>query len=516
MPQTWQRWEQELTSSRVYENPYAQVTVSVTYTGPAGQTIQSYGFWDGEERFKIRCAFPTPGNWRWQTICSDTTNSGLHERSGSVSVTSYRGANQLYRHGFLRVSANKRYLTLADGTPFLWMGDTAWRGPINATQADWEVYIRDRLAKGFSVIQVSPASSEAGATDRDGDPPFVGAGLSSWNPAYWRNFEKKVLFANQQGIAILLVGIMEPTGRYPSVSDARLFARNIVARLFGDFVLFSPSFDSPYQGIGDEVGAALRNATRIHLITQHPNTPSGQPTQTTADQYFDKPYMDFCSIQSGHNNGNRERCARQAIEWNLAAYNRQPHKPVLNIEAMYDGQGKNAWTADDARSLGYRSWLSGSLGYTYGAGETDRKVPGGSGGLYWWVKDPSKPDYWRKAMAWPSARQMQQMARLFGSIPWWQLEPAHDLIRNQPTDPIRQMVLSRSAAGDLIIAYLPDNPAIQIDVSPLPAGGWEGKWFNPISGAYKGVREPISGPGVHRFEHQETGDRILLLKKRGK
>jgi hypothetical protein len=43
---------------------------------------------------------------------------------------------------------------------------------------------------------------------------------------------------------VLLVGLMEPVSRYPESSKACRFAQNIIARLFGNFVIFSPSFDS--------------------------------------------------------------------------------------------------------------------------------------------------------------------------------------------------------------------------------------------------------------------------------
>ncbi len=76
----------------------------------------------------------------------------------------------------------------------------------------------------------------------------------------------------------------------------------------------------------------------------------------------------------------------------------EPHKPVINLEAMYDGQGENGWQAVDARSLAWRSWLSGAKGYTYGAGDTPPKCPQGSGGVWKWVTDRDKPDFWEKAI----------------------------------------------------------------------------------------------------------------------
>lgn len=121
MSVAWTRWESGLVSSKPYANPYADVTVSLTYAGPNGEKIAAHGFWDGGDAFKMRLMFPTAGVWTWKTTCSDTDNSGLHDRRGSVTVADYTGENQLYRHGYLKVSDNRRYLTHFSGKPFLWI-----------------------------------------------------------------------------------------------------------------------------------------------------------------------------------------------------------------------------------------------------------------------------------------------------------------------------------------------------------------------------------------------------------
>ena len=69
---------------------------------------------------------------------------------------------------------------------------------------------------------------------------------------------------------VLLVGLMEPVDRYPEANRACLFARNIVARLYCDFVIFSPSFDSEFMPLADEAG--LRDA-RGHRRTLDHSTP---------------------------------------------------------------------------------------------------------------------------------------------------------------------------------------------------------------------------------------------------
>lgn len=507
----WQRWEHALTSTRHYGNPYADVTLRVTYTGPGGRSLRAYGFWDGGDTFRIRCAFPAPGTWRWETECSDPENAGLHRQRGTVRVVAYRGRNPLYRHGFLKVSDNRRYLAHADGTPFLWIGDTAWAAPMRASDEEWEVYLTDRTAKHFTLIQVAPAPEWAGEADRLGRKPFDDKGCTRWNPAYWQSFERKVQRANESGLAVLLVGLMEPVSRYPEPTQACLFARNIVARLFGNCVIFSPSFDSPFMPLANEVGRAARDATAVHLITQHPGTPWGEAIPIFSARYYDEPYLDIAAVQTGHNAGNLEWCAHHAIEWVLYLYRHEPHKPVINLEAMYDARGERGWRAVDARSLGWRSWLSGAMGYTYGAGDVPPKAPPGAGGGIWrWVTDPGQYDYWEKALQWESAVQMQHLHDFLARVEWWRLEPAHGLIRNQPDDVTRRMVLAKTARGDLAVAYLPDNDAIEVDLSGF-AGPISARWFDPVRGRTTRVPGRIANGGVHRFEPPARGDWVLLL-----
>lgn len=511
-PHAWQRWEQVLTSTRTYDNPDADVTLRVTYTGPGDRTIRAYGFWDGGDAYRIRCAFPVPGTWSWQTECADASNSGLHQQRGQVEVAGYPGDHPLYQHGFLKVSDNRRHLAFADGTPFLWMGDTAWAAPHRASDNEWEAYLADRRAKHFTVIQVAPAPEWAGATNRQGQRPFTDKACSQWNPAYWQAFEHKVQRANEEGFVVMLVGLMEPVHRYPEPAQARLFARNIIGRLFGNFVVFSPSFDSAVMPLAHEVGRAAREATTVHLITQHPGTPWNQPTPTFSDEYYDQPYLDIAAVQTGHNGGHLDWCAHHAIEWVLHLYRHEPHKPVINLEAMYDAQGEKDWRAVDARGLGWRTWLSGGFGYTYGAGDLPPKVPRGSGAIWKWVTDPEKYDYWQKALQWESARQMQYLHDFLAGIEWWRLEPAHELIRNQPAEVTRRMVLARAAAGDLAVAYLPHNEAIELDGSGVPTP-LRARWFDPVGGGYLPASDRDAGQGTRQFAPPRKGDWVLLLER---
>lgn len=60
---------------------------------------------------------------------------------------------KLWDHGPLQVTANGHYLQHSDGTPFFWLGDTAWELFHRLTPEEIGRYLDNRSAKGFNVIQ---------------------------------------------------------------------------------------------------------------------------------------------------------------------------------------------------------------------------------------------------------------------------------------------------------------------------------------------------------------------------
>ena len=143
-------------SSRSRKDPFNEVELSVRFTSAAGEERLVPAFWAGGRNWRVRFSSPTAGAFHFRTVCSDPPDSGLHDRQGDVRVKRYTGSNPLFRHGPIRVAADKRHFEHADGTPFLWLGDTWWMGLTK--RLTWpngfETLLKDRVKKGFSVIQI--------------------------------------------------------------------------------------------------------------------------------------------------------------------------------------------------------------------------------------------------------------------------------------------------------------------------------------------------------------------------
>ncbi len=503
----WQRWQYALKSVR--ELPYQPLNVNVFFKGPGGRSFTSHAYTDDNHTYTFRAAFPAPGIWSWNTVCSDPGNPDLHNRSGKVEVSEYSGENPLYRHGDIRVSANHRYLVHADGTPFLWMGDTGWSVTLRSTMDEWRYYVDTRAKQGFSVIQISPrgeGEKELAAESKDLSVTENGTP----DVRFWEDLEEKISYANDEGIAILLTGTGNAWKMLMAEREANQeFEKYITGRLASYIVMFSPSFDQLYSDDLAKAAAELQLYTQ-HLVTQHPGT------DYEANIKFRNSSVDFCGEQSGHHNGRLTQAYRAARQWTLDLYNGNPAKPVIDLEAMYDAYGSDSaknWREKDARKLGWISWMSGSRGYTYGCGDLPPKVPDGKGAVWAFNKDSASYDYWKKAMLWPSAAQMTIMRNFLRSIEWWNLMPAKDLVLNQEQADTLQMTVSLTTNKATLVAYLPDNPEIVLDIRDLPED-LVVSWFNPRNGEFISHDHMQRSSGSQKFI-RPTGWEDAVLKLTG-
>jgi hypothetical protein len=67
----WDRFEASVLNDKAYDNPYADVDLSVRYTRPDGSTIDFWGFYDGDGTWRIRCMPDQLGRWEYDAIFSD-------------------------------------------------------------------------------------------------------------------------------------------------------------------------------------------------------------------------------------------------------------------------------------------------------------------------------------------------------------------------------------------------------------------------------------------------------------
>jgi hypothetical protein len=452
--------------------PYRDLTLSIAFkkAGSSVVSVTGAGYWDGSRSFKFRTALPAPEgalamqDWTWSSGCTLGAGGppcasalGL-AKSGTVTINRYptgSTAPDLYKKGLLQVAKQGRkvlpYLTYGDGTtPFLWLGDTAWEGPVRETSttaaANWTSFLDNRKAKGFTVVLVAPAptyspSGIAGFSQAGTCTDPVPNACSTPDFAYWRRFEQLVEEANRRGLVVAVLGLIDPVDRgglgkafpvqyrpYPKGAEAVRFASYLAARLSGSHVVFSPGYDDqPTDATADGmtvksvmklVGAEIKRVAPRHLIANHL---AGSAQAADYQDLEAETWLAFHLFHSGHafNVSNacpapaglsRQQCAvKRARELPLGFSTRG--KAAANGEGGYEyPNDPNALPPDNrygARHTAYASVLSGAMGPTYGVK-----------GIFAW--DDLSPAVLDSPGA---AKDMVVLANRLRALPWQNLKP---------------------------------------------------------------------------------------------
>jgi hypothetical protein len=186
----WKVFETSYESAKAYPNAFTEVEVDVVFKQGEKQW-KVPAFWTGGDTWKVRFAPPAPGKYSYHVECTDQANPDLNGKEKTLSVAAYNGDNPLLKHGFVQANPGKSYFAHADGTPFLWLGDTWWK--CLCKRMTWEGFqelTADRKAKGFSVVQIvcGPYPDEdffAPSWENEGGQPYLAKDMSVISPKYF-------------------------------------------------------------------------------------------------------------------------------------------------------------------------------------------------------------------------------------------------------------------------------------------------------------------------------------------
>ena len=119
----------------------------------------------------------------------------------------WKGPSVDLSHGKLKISANHHYLEFEDGTPFFYLGDTAWELFHRLNKTETEKYLEDRRSKGFTVIQAVVLAELNGLYDpnAEGDLPLIDQDPTKPNEAYFEHVDWVVDRAAEKGMFVALL-----------------------------------------------------------------------------------------------------------------------------------------------------------------------------------------------------------------------------------------------------------------------------------------------------------------------
>ncbi len=479
--------------------PPTKPVLEVIVDGPAGERWQVPGFARGAagteaNRFGARFFPPAAGEYSYRAEWVATDAPRRSAGDGSFAVDEATPGDDERRRGRLRVAAGGRHLEWANGERFLWLADTWWMAfSPRIDDAGFTALCRDRKAKGFSVVQLvaglfpdMPPLDERGANGGGTAwlPDFSGV-----NPDYYDEADRRIETIVDHGLVPCIVGCWGYYLSLASEATMREHWRHLVARYAAYPVVFCLAGETrmPYYLSPDPEGDRARQTegwTRIARFVRetdpYGNLLTTHPDQRGREQLTDPSLLDFEMLQTGHSD-------RASLPFTITAV-RESHNagamPVIDSEVCYEGIGA-ACREEVQRYLFWICVLNGACGHTYGANGlwqangTDAPYGPSPHGMEW----GDVP--WTDAMNLPGSAAVGRQKRFLEELPWWTLEPAHDVTEHPASaeHPMRPHA-ARSRDGKLCLIYFPEYPWRASELAGFPPQtATRLQVFDPVRGA---------------------------------
>lgn len=516
----WEVFELPMTAAEQTANPYVDglpdtgsAMATATFTGVSGEAkglrYAVAAFWDGGKIWRVRFAPPAPGEWAYSTASKDAGLNGIRGTLRCTAWTDGEKAANPARRGFVRVARSGpragRYFEYADGTPFLWIGDTWWNWAKKGIEfASFKKLADDRAAKGFSIGQIY-FSGNNGLLNIAREMPDL---------EQIRRVEQFIAYANSKGITVWIhawwsrKGLNATAGpekvrRWWRYVMHRLGAYNVVWVLAGEYNM------NNYGGMGlgfwKDLGAMIRREDPYRrIIGAHPTPPGWEggaeaPQWSTGEVLHSEPWLDYNQSQVGHGKWRNEMIPAVVA----ADYARAPAKPVVVTEPWYEFIKGNP-PAEDVRFGAWSAMLSGAAGHTYG------------GGHVWWAHVPEAP---AKQGAWPleagfetdtldypGAVSMSFMARFLRSMEWWKLEPHPELVSDYAAK------FCSAEPGRNYVVYARWGGVLKVDLRPSSeTDEFRYTWID-LTGGTERSAGTVQGGAVREFHAPEDYPRAPLYK----
>ena len=405
--------------------------------------------------------------------------------------------------------AQGRALVDRNGEPVLFHGTAPWSAIVNLTRDEMDRYLEDRARKGFNALYVNLvewtfSDQTPSWRNANGHDPFIGTvdgyvpDMTRPNEPYWAHVDHFIGRAGELGIAVFA---------FPAYSgwqqgfDGWSFALEVngVARLreYGRFlggryadqphVIWSAGGDwGPVGPRGDlsehhaSIAVGIRERDRDQIWTGH----GGQESGVEVYGYLG---LDL--------NTTYRYPVAEVPDAVYTDYVRAPTLPFVFFEGRYENESEGS--ARNMRYQAYTALLGGAIGQFYG------NAP------LWFMGEG-----WEDALDDPGAMDMVHVGDLARSRALHTLVPdyeAETVLRPRGSRTAGDWVAAaRAADGSTVVAYVPDDRSITVDLGRV-AGPLAQAWcYAPTSGDAADLGR-FTTTGTRRFEACAAPDWVLVL-----
>jgi hypothetical protein len=407
-------------------------------------------------------------------------------------------ASAPWASGPLRVSPDGRYFQQADGTPFFWLGDTAWLITQKLNREEVKIYFENRRAKGFNVVQCCVVQF---LNDKcsNGSPALVGENITKLNvtpgsspsdPAqydYWDHVDYVVDTAAATGIYVAIAPVWSHMVRRTPLTAAQVgpYIEQVAQRYKSrpNVIWLNGGSGRGHENadVWQVIGATLKRHAPQQLASYHP---FGRTV--TTDWFKDSAWLDFHLFTSGHRRYDQDTEGRKYGEDNwryvLEARAVDPRRPVLDAEPAYENtpQGLHKpeepyWTANDARRYAYWSVFAGAAGHTFGENSV-RQV---------YIPAEKKPasgakGFLMERLETDGARAMTHLKALVLSRPFFERISDQSVVAGDAGEKYDRVLVTRGK--NYLFAYTYTGRDFTLKLGALTGPKLNVSWFNPRTG----------------------------------
>ncbi len=415
----------------------------------------------------------------------------------------------------LQIAKNNRYFEYKDGTPFIWIADTAWTMPQRLKWDDVDYYMQKRKEQGFTVLQIVALDPERDVQMHN--PAGVKALLQDDilfpNEQYFAYLDWILDKAEEYGFYVLLLPVWgqlvvgdnwvgktfdktvteENSYEYGCWIGNRYKNRdNILWCLGGDRQPIHKGID--YKNVWRRMAEGLAKGItgldlkynepskvwRELMITYHACHEAETGECSTMSYWTEEEaWISYIMLQSGHG------LAPKNYELVKKEYDRSIVMPVWDGEPAYEMM-PTTWPVIKefhdhwiVRKRAYWSLFAGSFGHTYGHAS-----------VWCMIAEKEKNQFtkytWFEALECPGAWNMKILRDFLESRDISSCVPAQEMLLMQqekqdiPMDEHAQAC--RQEDGDFACIYFPSGGKEKINVSNLKGHTFHIWWFNPRDG----------------------------------
>ena len=475
----WLRFEVALENSAAYADPYRDVELDARFQRPDGSALDTWGFYDGGQTWRVRCMPDQVGMWRYSLTFSDGAPgaSGRFEcvASDVPGMLAVDESNPVW-FGF-KGGAHGLVRSLHVGDRFF--ADN-WPDGKRTAFLDWAE------GQGYNLLSVAshylnrpqPGRGEGWET-----PP-----LWPLDAAQYRKVERLLDDLAARGLMIYpFAGFFGQAGHWPSDPDEQaLYVRYTLAR-WGAYWHLLLNVSGPEPLLRKRPTLSQEEVNRLGALIASLNVyghPLSVHNNTGPDEFLGEVWPDYGILQ-----GPKTVDVDELGDGLLASHH--PFRPLYAQETLWSGNqhGHPDYSDDELRKNAYTICMSAAaLNFSDNGGPRVEEIGNSSSGFSGTLELADRRQ-WRHDI-------VKRVWDFFETIPFWTMRPRQDLV---------SAGRCLAAEGERYLVYLPLGGAVDVAVEGGPV---RATWIHARETSHR--RAAQAEAGGRRWVAPSVGEDWLL------